>query len=103
MYRTTKHVTTGLSPYKIPFGSNPPPLHLPTAGNITHQDPADYSNHLQGKLLELRELVEANVVESADRQQQNYHSGKSLKLRVGQEVLPDNPTKGKLDPHWTGP
>ena len=103
VYRTTKNATTGLSPYEILFGTNPPPLHLPAAGKITHQDPADYSHCLQGKLLELRELVEANIVESADTQQQNYHSGEPQKLRVGQEVLLDNPTKGKLDPRWTGP
>lgn len=103
VYRTTKHATTGLSPYEILFGSNPPPLHLPTAGKISHQDPADYSHRLQGKLLELRELVEANIVESADRQKQNYHSREPQKLRVGQEVLLDNPIKGKLDPRWTGP
>ena len=42
--------------------------------------------------------MEANTVEAADRQQQNYHSREPTKLQVGQEVLLDNPTKGKLDP-----
>ena len=65
--RTTKPATTGLSPYEILFGSKPPPLHLPAAGKIIHQDPADYSHRIQGKLLEFRELVEANIVESAYR------------------------------------
>ena len=46
--------------------------------------------------------MEANIVESADRQQQNYHIREPQKLRVGQEVLLDNPTKEKLDPRWTG-
>ena len=34
VYRTTKHATTGLSPYEILFGSNPPPLHLPTRDEL---------------------------------------------------------------------
>ena len=42
-------------------------------------------------------------MEAADRQWQNYYSREPVKLRVGQEVLLDNPTKGKLDPRWTGP
>ena len=43
-------------------------------------------------------------MEAADRQQQNYHSREPVvKLQVGQEVLLNNPTKGKLDPRWTGP
>ena len=94
VYRTTKHATTGLSPYEILFGSNPPPLYLPNTENITHQEPADYSHCLQRKLLELRELVEANTVEATDRQRQNYRSREPIKLQVGQEVLLDNPTKG---------
>ena len=79
VYRTTKHATTGLSPYEILFGSNPPPLYLPNTENITHQEPADYSHCLQRKLLELRELVEANTVEATDRQRQNYRSREPIK------------------------
>jgi len=77
------------------FGSNPSPLNLPTAGSVPHQDPHGYSSCLQGKLLELRELVEANTVEAAARQQLNHRSKGQVKLKVGQEVLLDNP---KLDP-----
>ena len=105
LYRTTKHATTGFSPYEILFGSNPPPLNIPTSGVISHLDPSDYSSRLQGKLLELRELVEANTMETASKQKQSYrgNGNESMKLQVGQEVLLDNPTKGKLDQHWTGP
>ena len=55
-------------------------------------DPSDYSSCAQGKLLELRET---------DRN--SYRGNEHLKLQVGQEVLLNNPTKGKLDPRWTGP
>ena len=47
--------------------------------------------------------MEANTVEMADREKQSYRGNKPLKLQVGQEVLLNNPTKGKLDPRWTGP
>ena len=30
LYRTTRHATTGLSPYEVLFGSNPPSLQIPT-------------------------------------------------------------------------
>jgi len=103
LYRTSKHATTGLSPYEILFGSNPPPLNLPAATTVSHRDPHSYSSRLKGKLLELRELVEANTVEAAARQQLNHRGKEPVKLQVGQEVLLDNPTKGKLDPCWTGP
>ena len=103
LYRTTKHATTGLSPHEILFGSNPTPLNLPTADTVSHRDPHNYSSQLQGRLLELKELVECNTVEAATRQQQNYGGNEQVSLQVGQEVLLDNPTKGKLDPRWTGP
>ena len=100
LYRTTKHATTGLSLYKILFGSNPPPLNLPTSGMISHLDPPDYSSLLQEKVVELKQLLDANTVEMANKQLQSYQSKEPIKL---QEVLLDNPTKGKLDPCLTGP
>ena len=71
LYGTTKHATTRLSLYNVLFRSNPPPLNPPTAGTLLHQDPVTYSLHLQRKLLELRELIESNTVETANRQQLN--------------------------------
>ena len=103
LYRTTKDATTSLSPYEILFGSNPPPLNLPTAGTVSHRDPQNYSSHLQGKLIELRELVESNTVEAANRQRISYCGNDPVRLQVGLEVLLDNPTKGKLHACWTGP
>ena len=66
-------------------------------------DPGDYSSQLQWKFFELRELVEANIVEATSRQTEYYKGQEPVKLNVGQQVLLDDPTKGKLDPHWTGP
>ena len=103
-YRTTKHSTTGLSPFEVLFGSNPPSLQIPDLTTSVIPEPCEYSQCLKRKLLELREMVEANIVESAERQQQSYEGCESrATLEVGQQVLLDNPTKGKLDPRWTGP
>ena len=42
-------------------------------------------------------------MEAATRQQLSYRGNEPVRLQVGQEVLLDNPTKGKLDPCWIGP
>ena len=59
-YRTTKHTSTGLSLHKILFGHNPPSIHIP---NFWAIDPNEYCYQLQKELLELRELVGANIVQ----------------------------------------
>ena len=104
LYRTSKHATTGLSPYEVLFGSNPPSLNVPHLPSMSIPEPSEYSACLKSKVLELRELVDANLVESADQQRRSYHGSEwNVKIRVGQQVLLNNPTKGKLDPRWTGP
>ena len=72
LYRTTKHATTGLSPYEILFGFNPPSLLTPTLPGAVTTEPTEYSARLRSKLLELREMVDANIVESAKCQHQLY-------------------------------
>ena len=43
-------------------------------------------------------------MESAEHQQLSHrNSVAGKKLKVGQEILLNNVTKGKLDPQWTGP
>ena len=102
-YRTTKHSSMGLSPHEVLFGYNPPSLLVPTPHMPEPMDPTNYSTVLCKKLLELRELVEANIVDSACCQKENYRSGEPTTLIAGQEVLVHNPARGKLDPRWTGP
>jgi len=63
--------------HNIFFGSNPP-LSIPKSGTISHFNPSDYSYILQGELLELRELVEANTVEAANNQKNSYGGNESL-------------------------
>ena len=103
VYRTTNHSTTKLSLYEILFGQNAAPLPFSVTPINTIHGPGDYSSQLQQKLFELKELVEANIVKATSRQTKYYKSQEPAKLNVGQQVLPDDPTKGKLDPRWTGP
>ena len=103
IYRTTKHATTGLSPYEVLFGCNPSVLQIPNLPGPVVPDPAEYSAALKRKLYVLRELVEANTVHSAERQQFFYNSSTPPQLKAGQQVLLNNPLKWKLSPRWTGP
>ena len=48
-------------------------------------------------------MVEANMIESAERQKRNYGGQNTAMPVVGQKVFLDDPARGKLDPHWTGP
>ena len=89
--------------HEILFGFKLPPLDLPTAGNISHRNPHSYSSELQGKLVEMRELVQSNTVETAAKQKLNYRGNNEVKLQIGQKVLLNNPTKGKLNPCLNGP
>ena len=42
MYRTTKHASTGLSPYEVLFGCNPPSHWLPNLQETVVVDQLDY-------------------------------------------------------------
>ena len=48
-------------------------------------------------------MVDANLVESTERQKKFYSGSFSANVHVGQQVLLNNPAAGKLDPCWTGP
>jgi len=68
VYHTSKHSSTELSPYEILFGCNPPSAHFPHLQTTTILDLGEYSSQLKNKLLEIRELVDANIVRSAGQQ-----------------------------------
>ena len=104
VYRTTKHGNTGLSPYEVLFGYIPSPLQLPELPGTVVPDPSEYCTVLKRKLSELREIVDENIVYSAEHQQASYgiHSTHP-QFRIGQQALLNNPTREKLSPHWTGP
>ena len=83
IYRTTKHTSTGLSPREILFGHNPPSIHIPNFRATAILDPNEYCHQLQKKLLELRELFDANIVQSTERQQHFHTSAKPPLLQQG--------------------
>ena len=101
MYRTTKHASTGLSPYEILFGSNPPSHWLP---NLQESVVMDQVENLKRTLLQLKETVDANSIEAANEQKHSYRSSDvHSQFSQGQQVLLSNEVAGKLDPRWTGP
>jgi len=54
-------------------------------------------------LIVLKEIGDANLVESANQQQRAYRGSDHTLLEPEQQVLLSNPYAGKLDTHWTGP
>jgi len=61
-----------MSPYEVLFGQNPPLLQMLSSPTSTFPDPGDYSSQLQWKLVEMHEMVEANLTESAKVQKKKY-------------------------------
>ena len=104
IYRTTRHSSTGFSPYEILFGSNPHSPQIPVIQSSFNPEPSDFRDNLNTRLVQLRELVDANLAQSASQQQYFYRDNQApVPLALGQQVLLDNPCAGKLDPRWTGP
>ena len=98
LYRTTKHATACLSPYEVLFGSNPPSLQIPSLPSSMIPEPSEYSESLKSKLLELREMVDANIVESAERQCQSYRSSETCETKHWAASSTQQPNKGQAGP-----
>ena len=103
IYRTTKHSSTRFSPFEVLFGSNPPLQQVPDLCRPLFPEPSNYCEQFKNKLASLREMVDSNLVESADRQQNSYKGSFRSPLEPGQQVLLNNPCASKLEPRWTGP
>ena len=94
--RTTRHSSTGFSPYEILFGSNPPHSQILLIQSSFHLDTSDYCESLKAKLVQLREIVDANMVQSATQQQRFYRSSQTATtLNCGQQMLLDNRWKAR--------
>ena len=99
-YHTETHASTGCSPFMLMFGRQ---LSLPAITQCNSFDATSYADHARAKLAELRDLVEANTVEVAERQKLMYdlHT-KSHSFKEGDAVWLSVPTAGKLEPRWEG-
>ena len=66
-------------------------------------DSLSYPAHLQAKLAELRDFVEANLTEAAHHQKCAYDQHTSVRsFSAGEHVWLSAPTAGKLEPRWEG-
>ena len=105
--RTTKHATTGISPFQIMFGRDPPSMtHLEPLGGY---EPSGYERYLSQRLASLKEFVERHRVEAQRRQKEYYDKGSKVKecskFTVGKPVLLSIPRMGvnsKLKDRWKG-
>ena len=62
-----------------------------------------YHHHLQAKLTEMHDFVEANFIESASRQRAHYNKhSQTRKFKVGDQVWLSISIDKKLDPQWDG-
>ena len=103
IYRSTKHSSIGFSLFEVIFGSNPPLQQIPDFSSSLLPEPSDYCETLKKKLALLKEMVDANLVESAAQQKRAYEGSDRVPLKPGQQVLLNDPCAGKLDPRWSGP
>ena len=83
------------------FGSNPPLQQVPDLCRPLFPEPSNYCEQLKNNLASLREMVDSNLVESADKQQNSYKGSLCSSLEPGQQVLLNNPCASKLEPCWT--
>ena len=95
--RTAVHAFT---PFQLMYGRAPQFTEFSEPNAF---DPTSYQAYLQAKLAEIRDFVETNLVEAAQRQKAQFdkHS-KKRSFGVGDPVWVSIPTAGKFDPRWEG-
>ena len=100
-YRTAPHSSTNVSPFMLMYGRQP--TSTPLSSQDTGFEPGSYQAHLQSKLAELQDLVESNIVKSAECQKKYYDNNSSVQtFKNGDLVWLSIPTARKLDPRWEG-
>ena len=101
-YCTSKHPSTGRTPFEVMFGQTQSSLVFPGKDReLDGYDPNEYKIQLRQKLAELYEIVEANIVEAAEIKKQGYDmQSKEQTFIIGDQVWLSCPTAGKLDNRW---
>ena len=93
-YRTAHHSSTGVSPYLLLYGRDPPALQGATQ---LAYDSLSYPAVIQARLAELQDFVHANTAQAAANQKSSYdqHTSSSS-FKQGEPVWLSVP--GKLEP-----
>ena len=82
------------------YGHNPSPTPFSKSNKF---DSLSYPAHLQAKLAELHDFVEANLTEAAHHQKCAYDQRTSVRsFSAGEPIWLSAPTAGKLQPRWEG-
>lgn len=101
-YRTSKHATTGFSPYEVLFVREPPSI-VNDKGSDWGFDLEDWRQLTERKRRMLMEKVVENTEKVQEYQKRHYDKtvGKIEELRIGDEVWLRNMKKvSKLSPKW---
>ena len=99
-YCTAIHLSTGFTPFEVMYGRSPQQALFE---QMHFFDTDSHHHHLQAKLAEMHDFVEANFIESASRQRDHYNKHfQTGKFTVGDKVWLFIPTAKKLDPRWDG-
>ena len=99
-YRTTVHSSTQVSPFQLMFGRHPQFTSFPSQ---EVSDLTSYQKELQAKLAKLRDMVEANLVQSASYQKTGYDlNTQSRTFKPNETVWLLIPRRGKLESKWQG-
>ena len=106
-YRTSKHTSTGISPFQLMYGRDPQVITqflTPAESNQT-----SHEQFLRRKLIKIREFVEGNLIKAQHRQKEYYdaHTSwrNSLRFTVGDSVwlsLPHSGVSKKLSRQMGG-
>ena len=101
--RTSKHPSTGRTPFEVMFGRTQSSLVFP--GKEQELDGNEYKIQLRQKLAELYKIYSRSefilYIEAAEIQKQGYDlQSKEQTFLIGDQVWLSCPTAGKLDDRW---
>ena len=106
-YRTSENPSTGLTPFFLNFGRDPPPLNDEPTPSNSNTDVTDYVKLLRSNLQTARALARERFRTSQQAHKKFYDKKrKHTTFQIGDWVLiePDVPAqRRKLEQRWFGP